>query len=54
MLLDLFFWRPKAGGQFRRDGRLDIRLPSPVEAESDDEEIAAILAMIMPILQGEP
>lgn len=42
-----------AGGQFRRDGRLDIRLPPPVEVEPDDEEIAAILAMIMPILQGE-
>jgi len=54
MLLDYFFWRPKAGGQFRRDGRIDIRLPAPVEAESNDEEITAILAIIMPILQGEP
>lgn len=51
MLLDLFWWRTKFGGMpRRRRGPVDVR----IDADADDEEIAEILAIIMPIVQGNP
>ncbi len=51
MLLDLFWWRTKFGGiQRRRRGTV----PVLIDTDADDEEIAEILAIIMPIVQGNP
>ena len=51
MLLDLFWWRTKFGGIPRhRRGVAPVR----IDVDADDEEIAEILAIIMPIVQGNP
>lgn len=51
MLLDLFWWRTKFGGiPRRRRGTVQVR----IDVDADDEEIAEILAIIMPIAQENP